>query len=353
MEGDERTVRYWGVVTRGLEQIALDEVRCQFVGMVDAANTYRRVAFASAAPPDELLRLRTIDDVFVDAGSWQGIGRHRSVLARLGDAAMGLDLRDAEGLVRALRDIGTPPSFSVTVNFVGRRNFSTDEIKQAVASGIEAAHGWSYAERDVDADLNMRVFIEHEQAYLGIRLARLPLHERPYKVHTLPGSLKPTVAAAMIRLCELAPGAILLDPLCGTGTIPIEAAAVGLRSVGGDISAEALEAARANAALAEVAATFEAWDARSLPLDSQSVDGIACNLPWDRQVAIAHENERFYAEALAELARVIRPGGPIVLLTSLREILEQGAALAALRLERQIEISLSGQRPQIFVLRAP
>ncbi len=352
MEEAQQKIRYWGVVTRGIEPIALQEAGERLADMVAPDLAYRRLVFATGADPADLLDLRTFDDLFIDLGQWQGIGRPRAVLARMGDAAMALDLRDAAALCRAIRDVGTPPSFSVTVNFVGRRNYSTDEIKQVVASGVEAGHGWSYATRDADADLNLRIFIEHEQAYLGLRLAQLPLHERPYKAANLPGSLKPTVAAAMVRLCELRTGETLLDPFCGVGTIPIEAALLGLHALGGDLAQDALEAARANGARAGTDISFETWDARALPLDTGNVDAVACNLPWDRQVAIELENERFYNQALAELARVVRPGGPLVLLTSLGHILERAAEHAGLQIESQIEISLSGQTPRIFVLRS-
>ena len=56
------------------------------------------------------------------------------------------------------------------------------------------------------ADLNVRLFIEHETASVGLRLGQVPLQERRWKRAHRPGSLKPPVAAAMLRLAGLAPG---------------------------------------------------------------------------------------------------------------------------------------------------
>ena len=351
---DERTgsASYWAVATRGLEEVASNEIQA---GVPDAHaldTTYRRVAFSSTAHPSALLALRTVEDLFVDIETWAGIGRPRAALAQLQEYAMALDLRDAAALCREARELGAPPTFSVTVNFVGRRNYSTDEIKSALAGSVEATHRWIYRERDIDADLNLRVFLEHEQAYLGVRLAARPLNERPYKIANVPGSLKPNVAAAMVRLGRFEPGATIADPLCGAGTIVIEAALAGLQAIGGDSDMAALEAAKRNLEAAGVDVTPERWDARALPLVDGSLDGVICNLPWGRQVEMGSEIESFYARSLREMRRVCRQDGTLVLLTSLQPLLRSTARAAGFEVESETEISLSGQTPTLSMLRS-
>lgn len=63
--------------------------------------------------------------------------------------------------------------------------------------------------------------------------------------HAYPARLHPATARALVRSLQLAPGATLLDPFCGSGTVLIEAMAQGLHAEGRDLSPVAI-------ALAEV-----------------------------------------------------------------------------------------------------
>jgi putative N6-adenine-specific DNA methylase len=53
------------------------------------------------------------------------------------------------------------------------------------------------------------------------------LHKRGYRVRPTAAPLKETLAAAMVQLSRWRPERELVDPLCGSGTIPIEAALLG------------------------------------------------------------------------------------------------------------------------------
>ncbi len=50
------------------------------------------------------------------------------------------------------------------------------------------------------------------------------LHKRGYRVNPVAAPIKETIGAAMVNLSFFRPGRMLLDPCCGSGTIPIEAA---------------------------------------------------------------------------------------------------------------------------------
>jgi 23S rRNA G2445 N2-methylase RlmL len=230
----------------------------------------------------------------------------------------------------------------VTANFVGQRNYSAPEIKAAVGMGLLArCPGWTLTDRDEDADLNLRVFIDHHQSLLGLRIGRDPLHRRPYKQHHLPGSLKPPVAAALIRLAgDAAPDARLLDPFCGSGTLLIEAALSGMQSVGGDASGEAVRHAQANVHEAHVPVHVCQWDARALPLPARCVDRVVSNLPWGRQIVVDSALRDLYARSFESLRRVCH--GSLVLLTTAADLLPEPADL-------QFEISLFGQTPQVLI----
>ncbi|HVU12495.1 MAG TPA: methyltransferase domain-containing protein [Phototrophicaceae bacterium] len=335
----------FALTTRGLEAISAAEIAA-VVGVAVQATTYRRVTAECAASLAPLLDLRTVDDVYLDLATWTGIGHTRDVLAVLQWHATQLDLASAAEQIKALRPLAERPVFSVTASFVGKRNFSSDEIKQTVKEGVREISAWNYSPDDREADLNLRVFIEHENAYVGLRLSKSPLHERAYKQVERAGSLKPSVAAAMLRLADFQPNQTLLDPCCGSGTILIEAVLTGTQARGGDSDDEAVEAARLNAQAAQVEIALAHWDARQLPLANGSSERIVTNLPWGRQVAVDDELARFYRAVCAEIERVLAPGGKAVVLTSAPSLL----AFERLRPVEQIEISLFGQTPTISVL---
>ena len=58
------------------------------------------------------------------------------------------------------------------------------------------------------------------------------------------------------------------------------------------------------------------WDARQLPLENASIDKVATNLPFGKQIGTLQDLDSLYSAVLVELERVVRPNGRIVLLSS-------------------------------------
>lgn len=108
---------------------------------------------------------------------------------------------------------------------------------------------------------------------------------------------EPLVARA---LADVAPGRAL-DAACGTGRHAVNLLAAGHETIAVDRSAAMLEVATAKVPDADL----RTGELTSLPLDDASVDVAVCAL------ALAHLVDP--APAIAELARVVRPGGRIVL----------------------------------------
>src|SRR5918911_3688112 len=339
----------FALTTRGLESTSAREIAA-LPGLTVTQVAYRRVAAACASTLEPLLGLRTVDDVFLDVATWRGIGRPRRALATLRALSARIDLPAASRTCAGLRPLRTPPTFAVTASFVGKRNYSTAEIKQEVAAGVESGHGWTYCRDDAAADLTIRLFIEHDVAFVGVRLGKTALSRRPYKQVHLPGSLKPPVAAALVMLVDVAPGLRLLDPCCGAGTILVEAALRGAAVLGGDSDPSAVAAAQANVEAAGVSAEVWQWDAQALPIADASIDRIVSNLPWGRQVAVVDAAlATFYRRTGSEMRRVLAPDGRIALLTSTPHLLD----LLDVRYEKEIQISLFGQTPTIIIAVSP
>ncbi|MCQ2492316.1 MAG: class I SAM-dependent RNA methyltransferase [Lachnospiraceae bacterium] len=77
------------------------------------------------------------------------------------------------------------------------------------------------------ADYPVRIFLLKDEVTVGLDTSGVPLHKRGYRQLTSKAPLTETLAAALIMLTPWRADRILVDPFCGSGTIPIEAAMIG------------------------------------------------------------------------------------------------------------------------------
>ncbi len=78
-------------------------------------------------------------------------------------------------------------------------------------------------ERDLP-DLRINVWLNQETAYISLDLSGEGLHLRGYRDRTGMAPIKENLAAAIVMRSGWQPGTPLLDPMCGSGTLLIEAA---------------------------------------------------------------------------------------------------------------------------------
>jgi len=105
-----------------------------------------------------------------------------------------------------------------------------------------------------------------------------------------------------IDLAAVGPGSKVLDVATGTGDLAIEAASRGAEVIGSDFSEGMLERARAKAPQIR----FEQADALALPYPDDAFDAAT--------VGFGARNFSDLGRGLAEMARVVRPGGRVVVL---------------------------------------
>jgi ubiquinone/menaquinone biosynthesis C-methylase UbiE len=101
-------------------------------------------------------------------------------------------------------------------------------------------------------------------------------------------------------LDELAPGSTVLDAACGTGRHAVYLSQKGHDVVGVDSSSVMLERARERVPNAD----FRTGELTALPLEDESVDAAIC--------ALALSHQRDISAGVDELARVVRPGGRVI-----------------------------------------
>lgn len=80
---------------------------------------------------------------------------------------------------------------------------------------------------ETGAEYKVKVTLLKDKVTLTIDTTGAGLHKRGYRVADVKAPIKETLAAAMVSLSYWKEDRILVDPCCGSGTIPIEAAMIG------------------------------------------------------------------------------------------------------------------------------
>lgn len=207
-------------------------------------------------------------------------------------------------------------------------------VKKAVAERLAAGHKVEVLP-ETGAGYGIQVTIRRDRALLTLDTSGDGLHKRGYRAEAGAAPLTETLAAALVLLSFWDKDRLLIDPMCGSGTILIEAAMIGRRMAPGlrrpfaaerwpavdeahwraaresaeaaidravelalfgyDIDAEAIRIARQNAALAGVAAdiTFEQKALADLWIDQEHGIMIS-NPPYGRRMAEFQEINALY-----------------------------------------------------------
>ena len=99
-------------------------------------------------------------------------------------------------------------------------------VKRAVVDALKRDHN-SKSLAESGPLYKIDIALLKDIATLTIDTTGRSLHRRGYRTYVSKAPLKETLAAALVLLSYWKPGRPLLDPFCGSGTIPIEAARIG------------------------------------------------------------------------------------------------------------------------------
>ena len=229
------------------------------------------------------------------------VGREGTVAVRAVDvrASTGIDTQRAE---RALGGVLTDRGFAVDLDAPDHTLYAYfadpagDEETDDAAGDPCCALGWQVID-------SLRDFGGRQPT------------DRPF---FQPGSMAPLEARALVNVAGARPGATVVDPMCGTGGLLLEAGLVGADVVGGDAQTKMVSGTRENLAYAldgdghpDRAAYPEPgdWgvfrsDASALPVADAAVDAAVFDAPYGRQSRIEGELAPLVADALGEADRV-------------------------------------------------
>ncbi len=206
-------------------------------------------------------------------------------------------------------------------------------IKKAVAKKLGQSYGMmtlpeSGEKKQID------FFILKDVAYLMIDTTGEPLHKRGYRSEATEAPLRETLAAAMAEIARPKEDVLFWDPMCGSGTIAVEAALIAtdrapglyrgfasesydwlrltewteareaararirksdIRINASDISPEAVQTARRNIERAGVSGNVSCFVSDALKIRPDGGKGtIVCNPPYGERLATLKEAERLY-----------------------------------------------------------
>ncbi len=102
--------------------------------------------------------------------------------------------------------------------------FAALKVKDAIVDQVRDKTGQRPSVDREDADVQVFMHLANDKAAVYLDLAGDPLHRRGYRGAAGEAPLRETMAAAMLRLSQWDRQSLLVDPMCGSGTIAIEAA---------------------------------------------------------------------------------------------------------------------------------
>jgi tRNA (guanine6-N2)-methyltransferase len=348
----------YAIVFPGLEKVATEEIAAVLHGDIKRTAS-GLVVFRVPQIDSAVFELRTVEDVFLLAWGTDQLAYRASDLKRIRAwTAHEVNWDQLLRIHHALRPKPKgKPTYRLVAQMTGEHGYRRIDARKALAEGLTGKLPASWRPVEENAAVEIWLTIHGATAVCGLRLSDRTMRHRGYKLEHLPASLRPTLAAAMARLAEFQPRQVVLDPMCGAGTILAEvleeARGEGIRLaavLGGDLQAAALPAAERNLRhLGHV--LLLRWDARALPLPDRSVDRIVCNPPFGKQLSRPEEIGPLYRDFIAECDRLLRPSGRAVLLASDQAALREAVAAAGWSPVRQFRVRVLGQPAFVSVWR--
>lgn len=99
-------------------------------------------------------------------------------------------------------------------------------VKKAIVEKMKGTYRINHFDEDGD-EYPIRVFIFKDIVTIGLDTSGVSLHKRGYRKLVGKAPISETLAAALLMLTPWKHDRVLVDPFCGSGTFPIEAAMIG------------------------------------------------------------------------------------------------------------------------------
>ncbi|HAG82809.1 MAG TPA: RNA methyltransferase [Cyanobacteria bacterium UBA12227] len=205
--------QYFATVARGLESIAAKEL--ERLGARDVRPDFTGVHFSG----DRTLMYR--------------VNLLARTIFRVLVILKEFPCPDAKILYQEIQNIRwehyLQPNNSLAVNATGgnsklnHNHFTALQVKNAIIDQQRQKFGQRSSVNTENPDILINVHIHQNHCILSLDSSGASLHRRGYRPAMGLAPLKETLAAALLELAEWDATIPLLDPMCGSGTIPLEA----------------------------------------------------------------------------------------------------------------------------------
>jgi len=182
---------------------------------------------------------RTVPGGVAFSGGWQvcyAVNLWSRIASRVLWKVAEFSYRNEQEVYAAAREVDWPRLFAVErtlrVNVAAQKSplksleFATLRIKDAVCDRFRDATGQRPSVERASPDVRVHAFLEAGRGTLYLDTSGEPLFKRGWRAGATEAPLRENLAAGIIMLTGWRPDAALLDPMCGGGTLLIEAAAM-------------------------------------------------------------------------------------------------------------------------------
>lgn len=329
-------------VTTGLEPIAAEEIKEKL--SVEATTQQGRILFQSQSEVREICKLKCINNLFVviydkildDSDMPQDEKTLEELLTRIGqecDWRVGLQKWqevcqtkfDMNNLMKKDENLrAKQPKFRVSSNRHGKQHkFTSPEICSTFGSVVDSIFGWPIKMKQYDMEIMCNFNENH--IYVALTLTQESLDCR----HIVePGltTLRGPTCYALLRLAKIQTGDIVIDPMAGSGAIPVECCRAWednewyAYTIGGEIQDKSVKKSRVNLNIFQdedrPPLDLLQLDVTSLPFRQETIDVFVSDLPFGKRHGSKRINMTLYPALLNDMARVSRLiTGRAVLLT--------------------------------------
>ncbi len=273
-------------------------------------------------------------------------------------------------------------SFAVRSLRVGEHDFTSMDIArvagQAVIDSFMEDHGERLRVNLDEPDVILRVELIENELFVGLdTTGDDAMHKRWWRVYNHPAHLNAAIACGMLRIAEWKVDESLIDPMCGSGTIPIEAALmardvpnmrdfaykklcecdvnfkpvhVKLSLYGMEKFRKHLDGAIRNAVSAGVADTIEFRQGDATETSGE-YDVIITNPPYGLRIHRKGAIERLYRKFAMAARTCMNQNSRLVAITAEHEVFARAAEEAGMQCSHERFVRYGGLLTKIMVFR--